>query len=64
MWNLADVGLYGIGTFYQSGLFHLFQARKQRNIKWFLRVCEQVTTGQAINPLAMQKRYRRSFGLL
>lgn len=64
MWNLADVGLYGIGTFYQSGLFHLFQARKRRNIKWFLRICEQVGAGQVLNPLALQKRYRLSFGLL
>lgn len=64
MWNLADVGLYGIGTFYQSGLFHLFQARKQRNIKWFLRVCELIKSGETLNPLALQKRYRRSFGFL
>jgi hypothetical protein len=63
MWNLADVGLYGIGTFYQSGLFHLFQARKQRNIKWFLRVVEQVLSGETLNPMALQKRYRRGFGL-
>lgn len=64
VWNLSDVGFYGIGTFYQSGLFHLFQARKQRNIKWFLEVSRQVLAGQRINPMALQKKYNRWLGLL
>lgn len=64
LWNLADVGLYGIGTFYQSGLFHLFQARKQRNIKWFLEVAQQVQAGQRLDPMRMHKRYKRFFGLI
>ena len=26
-WRLGDVGLYGLGTFYQGGVFHLFESR-------------------------------------
>jgi len=26
-WRLADVGLYGLGTFYEGGVFHLFESR-------------------------------------
>jgi hypothetical protein len=26
-WRLADVGLYGLGTFYNGGVFHLFESR-------------------------------------
>lgn len=63
VWNLADVGSYGIGTFYQSGLFHLFQARKRRNIRWFLEVARQVQAGERLDPMRLHKRYKRWFGL-
>ncbi|MDP2226983.1 MAG: hypothetical protein Q8J78_05865 [Moraxellaceae bacterium] len=63
VWNLADVGSYGIGTFYQSGLFHLFQARKRRNIRWFLEVASQLQAGERLDPMRLHKRYRRWFGL-
>jgi hypothetical protein len=26
-WRLGDVGLYGLGTFYRGGVFHLFESR-------------------------------------
>jgi hypothetical protein len=26
-WRLADIGFYGIGTFYRGGVFHLFESR-------------------------------------
>ena len=26
-WRLADIALYGIGTFYRGGVFHLFESR-------------------------------------
>jgi hypothetical protein len=26
-WRLGDVGLYGVGTFYRGGVFHLFESR-------------------------------------
>jgi hypothetical protein len=62
VWNLSDIGLYGIGTFYQSGLFHLFQARKQRNTKMFLEVSRLVLAGQRIDPMQLQKKYNRWLG--
>lgn len=63
LWNLADIGMYGIGTFYQSGLFHLFQSRKRHNIKWFLEVARQVQADERLDPLALHRRYRRWFGI-
>ena len=27
-WRLGDIGLYGIGTFYKGGVFHLFESRR------------------------------------
>ncbi len=26
-WRLGDIGFYGLGTFYRSGVFHLFESR-------------------------------------
>jgi len=26
-WRLGDIGLYGLGTFYRGGVFHLFESR-------------------------------------
>lgn len=63
MWNLADVGMYGIGTFYQTGIFHLFQSRKSSNIRWFLKVAGIVLRGERMDLVALYKRYQRGFGV-
>ena len=26
-WRLGDIGLYGLGTFYRGGVFHMFESR-------------------------------------
>lgn len=57
MWNLADDGFYGIGTCYETGLFHLFQSRKRRKVKWFLEICEKICNGEQLNWMKLYKRY-------
>ncbi len=45
-WPLADVGVYGIGTFYgDNEFFHLFQARFAAHIEIFEAVSEDVVAG-------------------
>lgn len=58
MWNLSYAGFYGIGCFYESGIFHLFQSRKKRKIRWFLEICEMIQSGQPLNLMQIYKRYR------
>lgn len=50
MWNLAGRRVFGIGTFYgDNDFFHLFQARKKRNIRVFARVCDDVVAGRPLD---------------
>lgn len=58
MWNLSHAGFYGIGCFYESGLFHLFQSRKKRKIRWFLEICDMIRSGEPLNLMTIYKRYR------
>jgi hypothetical protein len=57
MWNLSHAGFYGIGCFYESGLFHLFQSRKKNKVRWFLEICDLIRSGQPLDMIAIYKRY-------
>ena len=41
-WNLHNYGEYGIGTYYQEGIYHLFESRDPVNISLFKKKCEEI----------------------
>ena len=41
-WRLADRGCYGIGTFYQGGVFHLFELRSAKYNALFVKICDDI----------------------
>ena len=41
-WHLHTYGKYGIGTFFEGGVFHLYQARMNNNVDLFLDVANNV----------------------
>ena len=34
--------MYGIGTYYEGGVYHLFESRLNENTKIFEKRCEQI----------------------
>jgi hypothetical protein len=38
-YNLHNYGKYGIGTYYEEGIYHLFESRKPNNINCFKKKC-------------------------
>lgn len=42
MWRLGNYGMYGIGTEFIGGIYHLYQSRMSENIKLFERTCEEI----------------------
>ena len=55
-WRLGDVGLYGIGTFYKGGVFHLFQARHTPYTFILFDVADAVLNGRKIDHLALVRK--------
>lgn len=46
-WALADLGVFGIGTFYgDHAFFHLFESRKDASIELFCAVAEGTISGK------------------
>lgn len=41
-WRLHTYGHYGIGTYFESGVYHLYQSRMQKNINLFCHACVTV----------------------
>ncbi len=55
-WRLGDVGLYGLGTFYHGGVFHLFESRKTPFAFLLFDVAEAVLADRPIDyPALMEK---------
>jgi hypothetical protein len=46
LWRLGNYGMYGIGTEFIGGIYHLYQSRMSKNIKMFERVCEEVVANE------------------
>jgi hypothetical protein len=55
-WRLGDVGLYGVGTFYRGGVFHLFESRWTPFAFLLFDVAEAVLADRAIDYGALMKR--------
>jgi hypothetical protein len=55
-WRLGDVGLYGVGTFYKGGVFHLFEARHTPFTFILFDVADAVLNGRPIDHLALVRK--------
>jgi len=55
-WRLGDVGLYGVGTFYRGGVFHLFESRWTPFAFILFDVAQAVLTDRAIDYAALMMR--------
>lgn len=45
IWNLGHYGKYGIGTYFEGGIYHLYQGRFQNNVDLFKKRCQQIIDG-------------------
>jgi hypothetical protein len=52
-WKLATIALYGIGTFYQGGVFHLYQSRRTPYTFILYDVADAVLNDREIDHLAL-----------
>ena len=41
-WPLHNYGNYGIGTYYNEGIYHLYESRYNKNKSFFKKKCEQI----------------------
>lgn len=44
-WHLSNHGIYGIGTVYRGGVYHLYQGRHREHTALFIQRCEQIVNG-------------------
>ena len=42
LWHLHTYGLYGIGTHFEGGVYHLYQGRLERNVQLFVNTCKAI----------------------
>ena len=47
-WPLANLGLFGLGTFYENQFFHLFESRSSKSIELFKAVADDVVFGRSL----------------
>ena len=45
IWKLHSYGVYGIGTVFEGGVYHLYQGRFPDNVDLFVKTCEEVVNG-------------------
>jgi hypothetical protein len=45
IWPLHTYGVFGIGTVFETGVYHLYQGRFAEHVKLFSSVCDQVVDG-------------------
>ena len=55
-WSLAGQALYGVGTFYRGGIFHLFQSRTSPFTFAFYKVADDVINNRETDVLALAHR--------
>jgi hypothetical protein len=55
-WRLGDGAIFGIGTFYRGGVFHLFQSRRKAYEFILLEVAEATIAGRRIDLLGLIDR--------
>ena len=55
-WRLAEIALYGIGTFYRGGVFHLFESRKTPFSFILYDVAAAVLNDRPVDYLALMEK--------
>lgn len=54
IWPLHTYGVFGIGTVFETGVYHLYQGRFADHVNLFSKVCDQVVEGtfstEGLNP--------------
>jgi hypothetical protein len=55
-WRLGDIGLYGVGTFYRGGVFHLFESRWTPYSYILYDVAEAVLRDRPIDYAALMQK--------
>lgn len=45
-WHLHTYGVFGIGTVFEGGVYHLYQGRFSRNVDLFVQVCRSIVEGR------------------
>jgi hypothetical protein len=55
-WRLGEIALYGIGTFYRGGVFHLFQSRWTPFSFILFDVADAVLNDRAIDHIALVRK--------
>jgi hypothetical protein len=55
-WRLGEIALYGIGTFYRGGVFHLFESRKTPSSYILYDVAEAVLNDRPIDYVDLMKK--------
>jgi hypothetical protein len=55
-WRLAEIALYGIGTFYRGGVFHLFESRKTPFSFILYDVAEAVLNDRPVDYLDLMEK--------
>ena len=55
-WRLGEIALYGIGTFYRGGVFHLFESRKTPFSYVLYDVAEAVLNDRPIDYFALMEK--------
>ena len=54
-WRLPGIGCFGIATFYETGVFHLFESRNGRYVPTFLYIADCVATRRPIDYLQVSR---------
>jgi hypothetical protein len=55
-WRLADIGLFGLGTFYRGGVFHMYESRFTPFSFILFEVAEAVLNDRPIDYAALMNR--------
>ncbi|MFZ2106734.1 MAG: hypothetical protein WAV18_15410 [Roseiarcus sp.] len=55
-WRLGEIALYGIGTFYRGGVFHLFESRKTPSGYILYDVAEAVLNDRPVDYVDLMKK--------
>jgi hypothetical protein len=45
IWHLHTYGVYGIGTVFEGGVYHLYQGRYAHNVDLFVDTCREIRGG-------------------
>lgn len=45
VWRLGNYGVFGVGTHFRGGIYHLYQSRFNSNVELFTRRCAEICTG-------------------